>query len=81
MEYRRKEEFGELLRNRGAAKPCHRCGSEALTIMDRSEISLTDEPGHFRSFPTVLVGCENCGHLYHHSLGLLGLPLDYGEKP
>ncbi len=78
MNYDQKVKIGELLREKGAVKDCHRCGKNDFVILDRSEVSLPEEQKPFKSIPTILIGCEHCGYIFHHSLGLLGLNVEFG---
>jgi len=66
-----------ILEDRGAIRPCTRCGHNEFYIggfgMDRSiELEEKKESEEVKVF-TVMVACTNCGHIWHHSLKILGL--------
>ena len=78
----------EVLQERGAWKPCHRCGSESLGLTKSYfNISATKSPASFydgMAVPSILVICANCGAMTFHSLAVLGLlkdaePVDFPE--
>jgi hypothetical protein len=68
-----------LLLERAATRPCHRCGQDKFSVIDKySSLSLQDEiTGPLRlgglSVPVVLVACDNCGAITAHAVGALGL--------
>ena len=87
------DEIARALQAKGADRyPCGRCGSVRFLILDASSVDLDSSKkgltdlsgltGTFqkarRAIPTIVVGCENCGHIFHHSLGLLGVSLGRG---
>jgi len=68
----------EVLEQRNAKKPCHRCGNEQFAIIeDYSQIVMQKEiDGALHlggpTVPVVLVACSNCGAITFHALGALG---------
>jgi hypothetical protein len=72
----------EILAQKGAHKPCHRCDHMNFSVLDGfTKLILqqnfkdgvkTDGP----SVPVVSVACSNCGAITNHALGALGLKLD-----
>lgn len=68
-----------LLEERGANRPCHRCGQDKFSVIDKySYLSLQDEiTGPLQiggaAVPVVLVACNNCGAITAHAVGALGL--------
>jgi hypothetical protein len=80
------EAIAEALKKRGADKECPRCGKDKFVLVDRIEIDLSaSNRGALssltspRTIPTALIGCENCGYLMQHALGLLGFPTHFGR--
>jgi len=67
----------KALEAKNAVHPCSRCGSSRFEIAGESTFPLQDNPGGFLvggpSIPTAMVACSNCGHVWHHALGVLGL--------
>lgn len=65
------------LEKRGANKPCHRCGYDNFSVVDKySFMPLQEEkPGQLTigsaHIPVVLVVCNNCGAITAHALGAL----------
>ncbi|MBT3331449.1 MAG: hypothetical protein HOK21_13460 [Rhodospirillaceae bacterium] len=72
----------EILAQKGAHKPCHRCDHVNFTVLDGFTKLLLQQS--FRqgvemdgpSVPVVSVACSNCGAVTAHALGALGLNLD-----
>lgn len=59
--------------------PCSRCGFERFLVVDAyTPIVLSPKKGELRinpgrTIPCAVVICRNCGMIYHHALGPLGL--------
>lgn len=75
-----KDQIAKLLTERGATKPCHRCGHTTFVVIDGyATYHLQEEPdvGMFvvggSSVPVALVACANCGATTPHAVGVLGL--------
>lgn len=70
--------IAKLLVDKGATKPCHRCGGIKFAVIDGfSNFYLQDEiKGVILGGPTVPVVsviCNNCGAITSHAAGALGL--------
>ncbi len=68
----------EVLNEKGAIKPCPRCGNEEFTLVDAyiNQPVQDDYSGINLGGPTipcVIVICQKCGFISQHSLGYLGL--------
>lgn len=69
----------EILNQKGATKPCHRCGTVKFTLLeDFSNIMMQKDmsAGLVIGGPTVPVAilvCDNCGAITFHAIGALGL--------
>jgi hypothetical protein len=80
-----KKKIAQLLTERGAVKPCFRCGHINLVVLDSySNFTLQDNMSQGLvvggpSVPVALVACSNCGAITAHALGALGL-LENAEK-
>lgn len=74
-----RDQIAKLLTERGATKPCHRCGHTNFAVIDGySSFSLQDslEGGLVLggpAVPVVTVACTKCGAITPHALGPLGL--------
>ena len=74
-----KDRIAKLLTDRGATKPCHRCGHTKFAVIDGySTHSLQEnlDGGIVLGGPAVpvaLIACENCGAITPHAVGVLGL--------
>ncbi len=73
-----KEEFKKAIQDRGATKPCPRCGNASFILLDgylsptlQTDLGKTILGG--AGVPIVAVICKNCGFLSQHALGILGL--------
>lgn len=82
-----KNEVIKILKERGATRPCQRCGKSSFTVLDSySALNLNNElGGSIRiggpNVPVALVACINCGAITAHALGALGLlPIRKKEK-
>lgn len=69
----------QKLSEKGATKPCHRCGQNSFVILDgfthiqiQSEFSKGMVIGG-PSVPVVHIACNNCGALTPHALGALDM--------
>lgn len=73
-----RDKIGSILTQRGAVKPCHRCGHTNFTVIDGySNLSLQENLDGVvlggPAVPVAMVACNNCGAITHHALGPLGL--------
>jgi hypothetical protein len=73
-----KNEIIRKLNEKGASKPCARCGHEHFSLLDDySKISLQPEIDGFvlggAAIPVFNIACTNCGAITQHALGALGL--------
>jgi hypothetical protein len=78
----------KALKRVGANAPCPRCGNTKFELLGEYDYMLANQgsngsppPGNHQApslmVPSVLVGCEQCGYLSAHGLGVLGvLPPD-----
>jgi len=74
-----KNEIAKILGEKGATKPCQRCGNDKFTVID----GFFNFPVHAKlsnnvvvggpNVPSALVACVNCGSITAHALGPLGL--------
>lgn len=65
-----------LLKQKGADKPCPRCGHVHFSVLGELGFELSSTPGliggmYKVGLPTVVVGCNNCGHLTMHATSAL----------
>ena len=74
-----RDQVAKILTERGAVKPCHRCGHTNFSVIEGySTITLQDSlDGGIvlggPSVPVAMVACQNCGAVTQHALGALGL--------
>ena len=74
-----KEKIAEILTNKGADKPCHRCGHEDFAIIDQyTYIPLQETLSQSinlggSAVPAILTVCLNCGSVNFHALAGLDL--------
>ena len=74
-----RDKVAQLLTQRGATKPCHRCGNTNFVVIENySYFTLQDSLSQGVVFggpavPVALVACSNCGSITPHALGPLGL--------
>jgi hypothetical protein len=66
------------LNKRGASKACGRCGHPNFILLDGYfNLPLSGNPTSFMlggaAVPSVVIYCANCGAMYQHALGVLGL--------
>ena len=80
IEEARKNEIVKALEERGATRPCSRCGNESFQLFDGYSMVLVNRNLNAALFiatdnfiPSIVVVCTNCGYLSQHSLGVLGL--------
>ncbi|PXA02834.1 hypothetical protein DDZ13_15105 [Coraliomargarita sinensis] len=73
------------LEKRDATKPCARCGNNSFTILE--EFSRVEQQTDFQnlrlggpSVPCVVVGCNNCGNMNLHAIGILGFMDEISAK-
>lgn len=73
------DKVAEILTERGATKPCPRCGHTNFTVLESySYFTLQDDVSQGLilggpAVPVALIACSNCGALTPHALGALGL--------
>ncbi len=77
--------LGKALQEKGATKPCSRCGHSHFSVVDETLLSLQPLTGDIvlggGGVPAVMVACNNCGNLWHHALAPIGmLPEHLKEK-
>jgi hypothetical protein len=69
--------IGIALQNKGATKPCARCGHSHFSVVDETLLTLQPLSGDFilggDGVPVVIVACNNCGNLWHHALAPIGM--------
>lgn len=73
-----KDKIAKILTEKGAIKPCHRCGKTNFTVLEGySTFSLQQDLKGVviggPSVPICMVACTNCGSITPHALGALGL--------
>ncbi len=73
-----KREIGNALTEKGAIRPCHRCGAAQFTVLDGySSVFLQPDLGSVvlggPNVPVASVVCNNCGAITAHAVGALGL--------
>jgi len=77
MEQTRLNALTAALQAKGAVKPCSRCGHTQFSIVDETLLTMQPLTGNFvvggGGVPAVMVACNNCGNLWHHALGALGM--------
>lgn len=72
-------EIGRLLTEKGADRPCQRCGAESFAVIDKfAYIHLQDDLSQAirlggPAIPVVVTVCENCGAVNLHAVAALGL--------
>jgi hypothetical protein len=83
-----KQEIAKKLNEKGAIKPCHRCGSNSFSILDgyakyQIQENIEDLPNTLLggpSVPFIIIVCNNCGAMTPHAMGALGLLPKQEEK-
>jgi hypothetical protein len=77
MDQSRISELALAMSSKGANKPCNRCGHTHFSILDETLLTIQPLTGGFvvggGGVPAVMVVCNNCGNLWHHALGALGM--------
>ena len=74
-----RDKVAKMLTERGATKPCHRCGHTNFSVIEGySNFPLQENlDGDLfyggPAVPVAMVGCSNCGAITPHALGALGL--------
>jgi len=74
-----RDNVASILEQRGANKPCNRCGNDKFALLDEfSNIFLTKKPDGSLvvggpTIPVAIVACNNCGAITFHAIGALGL--------
>jgi predicted nucleic-acid-binding Zn-ribbon protein len=73
----RSERIVETLKERGAVKPCPRCGTERFEVVAETSVvmpgGVPNSPREDRFVPVVMIACKNCGWLSQHALVALGM--------
>ena len=74
-----REKIAQKLNEKGATRPCHRCGQNAFTVLEGfSNIHLQED---FNAglviggpaVPVIHIVCNNCGAIIPHALGALDM--------
>lgn len=77
MDKTRQDELIAALEKKETRLPCSRCGATRFEIVGESFIPIQENPNVLAiggpSVPTVIVACSNCGHIWQHAIGSLGL--------
>ncbi len=76
-----KKRIAQILSERGAMLPCHRCGNKSFSILDDyTKIPIQQDIDKIQdtilggeSVPAVIVACNKCGAITLHALGALDL--------
>jgi len=73
--------LGNALHEKGATKPCSRCGHSHFSVVDETLLTLQPLTGDFvvggGGVPAVMVACNNCGNLWYHALAPIGMLPDH----
>lgn len=82
---KKRDEIIEKLKELGASKPCPRCGNKSFIIADGYFQNTVQNDLHHTTLggkilPTAMIVCDQCGFVSQHSLGVLGLLPESGEK-
>jgi hypothetical protein len=81
-----RSEIAKILTEKGADKPCHRCGCEDFAIIDKyTYVPLQEELSQRitlggSAIPAILTVCVNCGAVNFHALAGLGLMPEQHQK-
>jgi hypothetical protein len=74
-----KEKIGKMIVAKDAVLPCARCGQQNFSLLNgfvslplSKEVSNNVVIGG-PSVPCAVIACCNCGHIFFHALGALGL--------
>jgi hypothetical protein len=72
--------ISHALRSKGVNKPCLQCDSPDVRIQGYLSDAMREDTKGLGGIkvtppttPSVLLICENCGAMYQHALGMLGL--------
>lgn len=74
-----RDKVAQELGEKGATRPCHRCGHNTFTILEGiTNIYLQDDFSANLvlggpSVPVAHIVCNNCGAITPHALGALGM--------
>ena len=72
-----KDRIVNKLKEKGALNDCPRCNHNRFSIVDYSYLQPIEDPKKIviggSTIPVVIVGCNNCGFIVQHALGILGL--------
>ena len=72
----------EILQKRGAVRACSRCGTDNFSLNDGFFMDLVGDGKNFvlggPAIPSIVIICTNCGAIYQHALGVLGLFGEFG---
>lgn len=74
-----REKIARKLSEKGATRPCHRCGQNAFTVLEGfTNIQLQDDFSAGITFggpsvPVAHIVCNNCGAITPHALGALDM--------
>ena len=74
-----RDKIAKKLSEKGATRPCHRCGHNAFTVLEGfTNIQIQDDfsAGLFiggPSVPVAHIACNNCGAITSHALGALDM--------
>jgi hypothetical protein len=77
-----KNKIIQALQQRGAILPCSRCGQNNFGLHDAFVSNVLGDGKNLvlggPAIPSVLVVCANCGAIYQHAVGTLGLFEEFG---
>ena len=67
------DEVGAKLKEKGALKPCPRCGQSKFTYVGEIDLPLAPSPipralPGPSYIPSIAIGCDNCGYIMHHAI-------------
>jgi hypothetical protein len=74
-----RDKIAKLLTEKGAVRPCHRCGHTKFAVLEGYSVFSLQErlDGPMilggPAIPVAMVACENCGSITPHALGALGM--------
>ena len=77
IEKERLAQIVAAMESKNAKLPCSRCGHKAFEVVAESYTPIQSNPNTFAiggpTLPSVIIACANCGHIWTHALGPLGL--------
>lgn len=77
MDPTRADKIISALAVKGVNKPCPRCGYAQFGVVAETMVQIQPTSGEIifggPVIPVAILGCNNCGFLTQHALGLLGL--------